>query len=162
MKTIFCLLLSIFLVGCNPTINVYNENLNQINVNKALLIWGVEWRSVKSFSEADLVIKQVYPQQMHCSANVGEFHFGHDLILLNNRFCKQASNKDITNLIAHEIGHYFYIEHTNVPNALMNHRSHLNTRRITHYEVDSFKKNRCKFLIYLYFRRLIKNFTELS
>ncbi len=162
MKGIIGLLLGLLMVGCNPTINVYNQNVNQKYVNKALLLWEVEWNLVNSASEADLVIKQASPQQMRDSKNIGEYYFNSGVILINSEYYSNSSAKNLTMLIAHEIGHFFHIEHTNTPGSLMNDRAHLNTRKITSYEIVSLEQNKHKFLTYFYVRRLIKKLIELS
>lgn len=162
MKVISFLTIIFCLTGCSSTINVYIENTKVEVVNEAFLIWKVNWKTTRDIKKADVVIKQVCTDELDSPKNIGEFHSSTKRILLNKNFCKNATKKNTAKLLAHELGHYFCIKHSNVSNSLMNDKIQLSSRKITYYEINSFKQNRYKFLIYLYFNRLTKVFVELS
>jgi hypothetical protein len=157
----FCFIF-VSLIGCKPVINIHAQPADFGNIHNASKIWNFKYKFVENADIADLTIIRVNSNFMDNKTNIGEFHSNPRLILLDNKFCKTASKNEIKNLLAHEIGHYFCIEHTNKPGALMNNKISLHYRNFTNYEIQSLRQNKYKFLFHFYLFRLIKKFNQLN
>jgi hypothetical protein len=159
LKSVFILL---FFSGCTPTIKVYTEKINVNHVISAMDMWKVNYSFVKTSANADLIIAQVEAKLMNNPINAGEYHSRPRVVLINKTFYKKLSIKEKINLLSHEIGHYFCIEHTSEPAALMNDRIPLKYRKFSNYETYLFEQTKSKFLLQFYFYRLTNQFKELN
>ena len=114
------------------TVKYFCDGIDSKVVNNSTLLWGfnsIKWEQVNNANDANLTIKLT--NNLTSTTRYGEAN--HREIRVNSKY--KLSNKELTNLIAHEIGHYLFLVHNN-ENSIMNDKLSLKTKTATEKDKD--------------------------
>ena len=116
------------LYDSSQTITYYSEDIDNATVSNALQQWnlkGVKCVNTTSADKANLIIKKC--NKLSVANRYGESN--HYEIRINGNY--KFENEELSNLIAHEFGHYLFLQHNNKPRSIMNDKSKLSKKTVT-------------------------------
>lgn len=120
-------------IWTNQPLKYYTEGLDDSVVANAIAQWDLkDLKCVKVFSpkEANLVFKKT--NELSTPNRYGESNYRE--IRINNKY--KLNNKELTNLISHEFGHYLSLSHNDEPRSIMNNKTKLTSKTVTQKDKD--------------------------
>lgn len=133
MKTfVFATIAAALMWPQTVTIKYFCEGVDSKIVENSTSLWGfnsIQWKQVSSANDANLTIKLT--NNLTSTTRYGEAN--HREIRINSK--RKLTNKELTNLLAHEIGHYLFLNHNN-KNSIMNDKISLKSKSVTEKDKD--------------------------
>lgn len=117
----------------NTPLKYYTQDINDNIVINALNQWDLKhltYVKVKSPEEANIVFKKT--NTLSTPNRYGESNYFE--VRVNGKY--KLNEKELTNLISHEFGHYLSLSHNDKPRSIMNNKTKLSNKMVTQEDKD--------------------------
>ena len=126
------------------TLKYHIEGLDDKIVQRSISQWDckeISWKRVFSYKEADIRFKLT--TELEDRTRYGEMIEGEIRINSKHKF----TPKNLTNLISHEIGHYFFLNHNSNARSIMNNKTSLERRMVTAEDIEDIQPIKLRAII---------------